>query len=70
MASYIEDNTFQSKGWIFDSGSTVNVCSYKEMFNSSVAKEEETVKMADGSACEVISTGTVNVTSEMGRCML
>jgi len=27
MASYVEDNTSQSKGWIFDSGSTVHVYS-------------------------------------------
>ena len=33
------------------------------MFNSLVVKEERTVKMVDGSACEVIGTETVNVTS-------
>ena len=27
-----------------------------------VVKEEGTVKMVDGSACEIIGTGTVNVT--------
>ena len=32
------------------------------MFNSLVAKEEETVKIVDDSAYEVIDTGTVNVT--------
>ena len=36
------------------------------MFNSLVAKEEGTVKMVDGSACEVISTGTVKVTERDG----
>jgi len=43
IASY-EDNTSQSKSWIFDSGSTVHVCSQKELFNSLVAKEEGTVQ--------------------------
>jgi len=28
MASY-EDNSSQSKGWIFDSGNTVHICSQK-----------------------------------------
>jgi len=27
MAYYVEDNTFQDKSWIFDSGTTVHVCS-------------------------------------------
>ena len=40
MASYVEDNTSQDKGWIFDSDSTVHVCSQKELFNSLVVKEE------------------------------
>ena len=31
------------------------------MFNSLVIKEEEIVKILDGSACEVIYTGTVKV---------
>jgi len=35
-----------------------------------VAKEEETIKMVDGSAWEVINTGIVNVHAEMGLCML
>ena len=66
MASY-EDKTSQRKGWIFDSGSTVHACSQKELFNNSlVAKEEEIVKMVDGSACEVIGTGTVKVTGREG----
>ena len=56
-----KDNTSQGKGWIFDSGTTIHVCSQKELFNSLVAKEEGIVKMADGSACEVIGTGTVKV---------
>ena len=44
MASYIEDNTSHGKGCIFESGSTVHVCSQKELFNNSlVAKEEEIV---------------------------
>ena len=50
------------KGWIFDSNSTVHVCSQMELFNSLVANEEGIVKMVDGSVCEVIDTGTVNVT--------
>jgi len=61
-----EDSTSQSKGWIFDSGSTVHVCSPKELFNSLVAKEEEIVKMVDGSTCEVIDTGTVKITERDG----
>jgi len=61
MTSY-KDNTSQGKGWIFDSGSTVHVCSQKKLFNSLVAKEEGIVKMVDGSACEVIGTRTVKVT--------
>jgi len=67
MASYIEDNTSQSKHWIFDSGSIVNVCSQKELFNNSlVAKEEGAVIMVDGSACD--DTGIINVT-ERDRTM-
>jgi len=62
MASY-EDNISQGKCWIFDSGSTIHICSQKELFNYSlVAKEEEIVKMVDGSVCEVIGTGTVKIT--------
>ena len=58
-----EDNTSQGKGWIFDSGSMIHVCSQKKLFNNSLAaKEEGIVKMVDGSACEVIGTGTVKVT--------
>jgi len=62
MTFYVEDNTSQCKGWIFDSASTVHVCSHKEMFNSLVVKKEGAVKIVDGSACEVTITGTVNVT--------
>ena len=40
----------------------VYVCSYKDMFNSLVAKKEGTVKIVDGSAYEAINTETVNVT--------
>jgi len=65
-----EDNTSQDKGWIFDSGSTVHVCSQKELFNSLAAKEKGIVKMVDGSACEVIGTGTERLQKEIGRCML
>ena len=43
--------------------SAIHVCSQKEMFNSLVAKEEETVKIVDGSACEILSTETIIVTS-------
>jgi len=32
------------------------------MFNSLIGKKKETVKMVDGSAREVIGTGTANVT--------
>jgi len=62
MTSYVEDNTSQSKNWIFDSGSTVHVCFQKELFNSLISKEEGTNKMVDDSACEVIGTVTVKVT--------
>ena len=31
-----------------------------------VAKEEETVKMVNGSACKVIDTGTVKITERDG----
>ena len=50
MTSYVEDNISQGKGWIFDLGSTVHVCSQKELFNSFVAKKKGTIKMVDGSA--------------------
>ena len=40
----------------------VHVCSQKELFNSLIVKEEGTVKIVDGSACKIISTGTVKVT--------
>ena len=66
MAYYVEDNTSQDKSWIFDSDSTVHVCSQKELFNSLVAKKEGIVRMVDGSACEVIGTGTVKVTERDG----
>ena len=66
MITYNEDNTSQGKNWIFDSGSTIYVCSHKEMFNSLISKEEGTVKMVDDSACEVISTRIVNVTYRDG----
>jgi len=62
MVSYVEDNNSQGKKWIFGSGSTVHVCSRKEMFNSLVAKEEGTFKMVDGSAYEIIDTETINIT--------
>ena len=60
-----EDNTSQGKDWIFDSvylGSTVHVCSQKELLNSLVVKEKGIAMIMDGSACEVIGTETVKVT--------
>ena len=67
MTSYVKDNTSQGKCWIFDSGSTVQICSQKELFNNSlVAKEEGVVITVDGSACKVIGTGTVSVTERDG----
>ena len=36
------------------------------MFDSYVAKEKETVKMVDGSACKVIGTGTVKIKGKDG----
>ena len=66
MASY-EDNTSRGKGWIFDSSSTAHVCYQKELFNNSlIAKEEGIVKVVDGSACEIIDTGTIKVTGRDG----
>ena len=44
----------------------VYVYSQKELFNSFVIKEEGTVKMVDGSACEVIDIRTVKVTERDG----
>jgi len=61
-----EDNTSQGKGWIFDSGSMVHVCSQKELFNSLVAKDEGIVKMINGSTCKVIGTRTVKVIERDG----
>ena len=69
MASYVEDNTSQGEGWIFDSSSKVHVCSHKEMFNSLVVKEEGTIKTVNGSACEV-DTEAVMLHTKKGQCML
>ena len=69
MASY-KDNTSQDKGWIYDSGITIHVCSNKEMFNCLVVKEEGTIKIVDGSACKVIGTGRVKVTERDGTVLL
>ena len=45
----------------------IHVYSQKELFNNSlVIKEEGIVKMVDGSACEVIGSGTVKVTERDG----
>ena len=67
MASYVKDNTSQGKCWIFDSSSTIQICSQKELFNNSlVAKEEGVVITVDGSAGKVIGTGTVSVTERDG----
>ena len=60
---FVEDNASQGKGWIFDSNSTVHVYSQKELFKNILAtKEKGIVKMVDGSAYKVISTGIVKVT--------
>ena len=40
IASDAKDNTSQGKEWIFNAGSTVQVCSQKELFNSLVAKRK------------------------------
>ena len=66
MVSYIEDNISQGKYWIFDFGSMIHVSFHKKMFNSFVVKKKETVKIVDGSACEVTGTGTVNITCRDG----
>ena len=45
----------------------VHAWSQKELLNNSLfAKEEGAVIMVDGSACEVIGTGTVKVTKRDG----
>ena len=44
--------------------------SQKEIFNFLVAKEEGTVKIVDGSTCEVISIGTFNITVEIRQYVL
>ena len=64
--TFYEEYTSQDKSWIFDSGSTVLVCSHKQMFNSLVAKEEGIIKIVNGLACEVIGTETVKVTERDG----
>ena len=40
MASYVEDNTSQGKNWIFDSGSTVHICSQKKLFTPWLQKRK------------------------------
>jgi len=66
LTTSYEDNTSQGKDWIFDSGSTVHVCSQKELFNNSLnAKEEGNIKMVDGSACEVRALGQLRLQEEM-----
>ena len=40
LMAFNEDNTSQSKGWIFESGSTVHVCSQKELCNSLVQRRK------------------------------
>ena len=57
LLTYNEDKTSQDKGWIFDSSSTVHVCSQKELFNSLVAREEGIIKMVDGSAARLLTLG-------------
>ena len=64
------DNTSTDKDWILDFSSVVHVCSQKKMFNFLVAKEEETVKMIDGSTCKIIDILTVNIKEEMGLYVL
>jgi len=66
MSFYVEGNTSQGKNWIFDFGSTIHVCSQKEMFNSLVSKEEEIVKMVNHSAYKIIGTGTVKLIKRDG----
>ena len=63
MVSYVEDNTSLDKDWILNSSSAVHVCSHKDIFNSLAPKEEGIIKIADGSVCEVIGTGIVNIAS-------
>jgi len=66
MASYVEDNTSQGKIWIFDLGSTVHVCSQKELFNFLVAKVKGIIKMVDDLAYEVIGARTIKVKERDG----
>jgi len=44
VSSYIEDNTSQGKDYIFNFGSTIDVCFHKEMFNSLVARRKRLLK--------------------------
>jgi len=71
MASYVEDNTSQGKGWIFDSSSTVYGCSQKKLFNNFlVAKEERIIKMVDGSLAMSLALGEPRLQKEMRWYML
>ena len=66
-----EDNTSQGKGWIFDSGSMVHVCSQKELFNNSlVGKEEGIVKMVMARLARSSALGQSRLQEEMGQCVL
>jgi len=40
MTSYVKNNTSQGKDLIFDSDSTIHVCSQKELFNNSLVAKE------------------------------
>ena len=51
LMAFYEHNTSQDKGWIFDSASTLHVCSQKKLFNFLIVKEEGTVKMVDDTTC-------------------
>ena len=69
MASYIEDNTSQSKNWIFYSGSKVHVCFQKELFNSLNAKVEGIVKMVEARLARSSALGQSRLQKEMGQCV-
>jgi len=57
MTSYVEDNTSQGKNWIFDSSSTIHVCSQKELFNSLAAKDEGTIKIVEAQLARTLTLG-------------
>jgi len=67
MASYVEDNTSQDKDWIFNSDSTVHVCSQKELFF--VAKEEKLPRWWMTQLARSLALGQSRLQKEMRQCV-